>query len=281
MDFITNGIALVLCQILNFTLNILIVLLAVFELVFLFLQSLRRLSALSERVGDLVHERKSTILERLRPHAFKKTSTKEKEWDYEKFDELREEYEKTEKYYSGFTLVIQLFPLLGILGTVAGLFIAINSGQDIYDGVKFALSSTVFGIIFAVVFKVMDIFLVVRYVNPIDYNMDRFEKNYQEYKDNYNTGFGIGSEKTAEIGETHTEKLVDKEVSGTGISGEYFDTKESTGNIKTEAVSVPISPEAAPEQQTQEKTDDPAGLTQAELDEIDREYEENEMMYRR
>ena len=90
------------------------------------------------------------------------------------------------RYITWFFLFIQLFPLLGILGTVAGLYIAMNTndgterlfaGEGLYTGDGLALSSTVLGIFFAILFKVVDIFLS-NAVNKIDDNIDRYEKSY-------------------------------------------------------------------------------------------------------
>ena len=64
---------------------------------------------------------------------------------------------------------------------MAGLYIAIVDEMNIYEGVKFALSSTVYGIIFAVISKIIDIILVALYVNSINQNMERYEKNYMVY----------------------------------------------------------------------------------------------------
>ncbi len=190
MNGVMNFVAMILCQFLNWTLNVGIFVLAIVEFGFFFLRSFAGLKQLKDKVDDLMQEEKQGFLERIKPHSYKRTTKVIKEWDYEEFDALRVEYQKTDKYYDTFALVIQLFPLLGILGTVAGLFISINNGEDLNEGVRFALSSTVYGIIFAVIFKVLDIWLITRYVNSIDYGMERFEKNYQEYKENYTTGFG-------------------------------------------------------------------------------------------
>ena len=75
-------------------------------------------------------------------------------------------------------------PLLGILGTVTGLFVAMNgnadwsNAQNLFEGVSFALSSTVLGILFAVIFKVVDIIFCSRYLNYIDDGVDRFRESY-------------------------------------------------------------------------------------------------------
>ncbi|MBR4163483.1 MAG: MotA/TolQ/ExbB proton channel family protein [Solobacterium sp.] len=99
--------------------------------------------------------------------------------DYHKdLDPLRNDYEKAAKKYSRFSLLIQIFPLLGILGTVAGLHVAISEGQEIYAGVEFALTSTILGLIFAILFKFFDVLLFAPWVNEIEDGFDRYEKEF-------------------------------------------------------------------------------------------------------
>ena len=52
------------------------------------------------------------------------------------FDQFLEDYQKQGCWYSAFSLIIQIFTLLGILGTVAGLYLAMSNGQDMYSGVE-------------------------------------------------------------------------------------------------------------------------------------------------
>ena len=64
------------------------------------------------------------------------------------------------------------------------LFVAMNgnadwsNAQNLFEGVSFALSSTVLGILFAVIFKSVDILFCSRYLNYIDDGVDRFRESY-------------------------------------------------------------------------------------------------------
>ena len=98
-------------------------------------------------------------------------------WD--DFDLFLEDYQKEGWWYSVFSLIIQIFTLLGILGTVAGLYLAMSNGEDMYHGVELALSSTVYGIMAAVIFKVCDIVIVSFLINYIEDGIARYEKIYQ------------------------------------------------------------------------------------------------------
>ncbi len=98
-------------------------------------------------------------------------------WD--EFDQFLADYQEKGRCYSVFSLLIQIFPLLGILGTVAGLYLAMGSGQELYNGVELALSSTIFGIICAVIFKVVDIFITALLINDIEDGISRYEKMFK------------------------------------------------------------------------------------------------------
>lgn len=137
-------------------------------------------------------------------------STSSKNW-YE-FDQFLKEYQEKGKYYSAFSMVIQIFPLLGILGTVAGLYVAMSENQNIYSGVEFALSSTVLGLIFAILFKVVDVVLVSWFINYIDDGISRYEKVYSVDNEDAQKGAvaagtvgGDVQKESAEEGAIHAE----------------------------------------------------------------------------
>lgn len=69
---------------------------------------------------------------------------------------LRELLEQTDFWYTLFTNVTGIFTLLGILGTVRSLLNIVNSGADINNEFLGALTSTFWGIVFTIVFKIAD-----------------------------------------------------------------------------------------------------------------------------
>ena len=106
--------------------------------------------------------------------------------DWEEFDQFLEDYQRQGGWYSAFSMIIQIFTLLGILGTVAGLYIAVsnrdpgavNDLSEMYRGVKMALSTTILGILFAVIYKMADILIVSVFINYIEDGINRYEKIY-------------------------------------------------------------------------------------------------------
>lgn len=188
----------ILCHVLNVVTNPAIVLLAIAEL-FLLIKSGMLLSQFRKRIIRLNSKKM------VKPTTSKKdegnlTTTVELEltqnWD--EFDQFLEEYQTKGWWYSSFSLIIQIFTLLGILGTVAGLYIAMSNGEDMYKGVEMALSTTIFGIMFAVIYKVADIFIVAYFINFIEDGISRYEKIYQVKNDDAKSD---GNKKA--IGEAH------------------------------------------------------------------------------
>jgi len=69
---------------------------------------------------------------------------------------LRKMRETSNKYYTMFISLSSIFPLLGILGTVVALIPMIQSVDGMEQNFFFALTSTLWGIVFSILFKVLD-----------------------------------------------------------------------------------------------------------------------------
>ncbi len=110
-----------------------------------------------------------------------------KSWD--DYKEIMNAYNRNGKSYIRYSLIIQLFPLLGILGTVSGLFLALQngelSGENLYSDVGFALSSTVLGIAMAIIFKFLDTFILSNIIVKIDGECELYEKSYKVLQNVY------------------------------------------------------------------------------------------------
>lgn len=184
MDEIIKNI----CEVLSKSLNIIILIAGIGELVLLCI-SWHKLYKSKNAFMKLSKATTKEVRDKQVDHTSTKTTITVIKLDWAAFDKLKEEYQSINGTYSIYSLIIQLFTLLGILGTVAGLFIAmqnwsdLSKATDMYNGIKFALSSTVLGIIFAVIYKIFDIVLCSQYINYIDDEIERFDKNYSEAKD--------------------------------------------------------------------------------------------------
>ena len=184
-----NTLILWISRFLSIALNWGILILAIAE-VFLMVKSYTERKALKLRIEKL---NDSTAGRQVLPEKKDgRLQTEEQvtiERDWREFDTFCDDYQNKSVLFSWVSLIIQIFPLLGILGTVTGLFVAMNGNADwsnaqaLFEGVQFALSSTVLGILCAVIFKVADIAFSARYLNYIDDGIDRFRENYNVEKE--------------------------------------------------------------------------------------------------
>ncbi len=69
---------------------------------------------------------------------------------------------RSESLYSVFVNVTAIFPLLGILGTVVSLLPMVSELADMQTNFFAALTSTFWGLVFAILFKLLDGFLSSR-----------------------------------------------------------------------------------------------------------------------
>lgn len=73
--------------------------------------------------------------------------------------ELETAFNRTCSWHEALSQLIPLFPLFGILGTVAGLILKLSpdSGSSVlYESMNLALKSTFFGLVFAIILKFYD-----------------------------------------------------------------------------------------------------------------------------
>jgi len=63
---------------------------------------------------------------------------------------------KEDMWYSLFVNFIAIFPLLGILGTVGSLLMLVSNTEDVTGNFYAALTSTFWGLVFAILYKVLD-----------------------------------------------------------------------------------------------------------------------------
>lgn len=174
-----------ICVFLSDVLNDFIIFALLFELGLLIV-------AVIKLVGNSLDYKKNVTRESIRKNEppkklgwklIRKSVEKVSEFDWEAFSRWRGKAQKSVNLYDIFTNLIQIFPLTGILGTVAGLYISISEHQDIYIGIKFALSSTVVGVGCAVLFKLLDAFITPLLVAKIEDNIEMFETNYNVEND--------------------------------------------------------------------------------------------------
>jgi chemotaxis protein MotA len=75
---------------------------------------------------------------------------------------LRNMRETSERYYIMFVNLTGIFPLLGILGTVVALIPMVQTIDNMQQNFYIALTSTLWGLVFAIFFRLLDATLLPR-----------------------------------------------------------------------------------------------------------------------
>ena len=106
-------------------------------------------------------------------------------YTWEEVLEYKEEYNKIRLLYNTFEQFVPIFPLLGILGTVAGLIQQLDHIDQMRDALAVSMSTTFLGLICAVALKIVDAILVSKTVSAMEMFFDTFEQNYQMARDKH------------------------------------------------------------------------------------------------
>ena len=106
-------------------------------------------------------------------------------YTWEETLEYKEEFNKIQIIYSTFGQFVPIFPLLGILGTVAGLIQQLDDIEKMKEALTLSMSTTFWGLVAAIVLKLADAILVSKTVNKMDQYFEVFEQNYQMAKDKH------------------------------------------------------------------------------------------------
>lgn len=94
-------------------------------------------------------------------------------------------FNKIQLKYSVFEQFVPIFPLLGILGTVAGLMQKLGNIGDMQSALGTSIGTTFWGLIAAISLKLIDAILVSNTVDKMGLFFETFEQNYQFAKDKH------------------------------------------------------------------------------------------------
>lgn len=100
----------------------------------------------------------------------------------EDVDEIRDAFNVACSKYAVLGQLIPIFPLLGILGTVAGLILQVGAMdvETLTSALDTAMSSTLWGLIAAVILKLLDAFLVVPVMSKIEGELNEQERKFSD-----------------------------------------------------------------------------------------------------
>ena len=94
--------------------------------------------------------------------------------------ELQTEFNKECSFHEVLAQLIPIFPLFGILGTVAGIILQLRS-QDIdsvFSSLDLALGSTFWGLVAAIILKAIDAVFSSRFINDTEIILDDYDKKF-------------------------------------------------------------------------------------------------------
>ena len=99
--------------------------------------------------------------------------------DYHRdLDVLQDKYEDAQKVHMIFAQVIPVFPLLGLLGTVFGLYSSLVTTNNMNEHVALALSSTLVGLSCSIFFKGINIVFTAGPISKIENGLERYKEEY-------------------------------------------------------------------------------------------------------
>jgi len=125
----------------------------------------------------------NNIYKILRPQGFLPEDDDEKQIPIPSKKELVKMRERSFSYYTMFVNLTSIFPLLGILGTVLSLIPMVPNIDTMKHNFLVALTSTLWGLIFSIVFKILDGFLSPRIednIKTLDLYLTKKKKNKLE-----------------------------------------------------------------------------------------------------
>ena len=94
--------------------------------------------------------------------------------------ELQTEFNKTCSRHEAYSQLIPLFPLFGILGTVSGLILELQASSidEMFNSLDTALSTTFWGLVFAIILKSIDAVGPAKTINATDIILDDYDKKF-------------------------------------------------------------------------------------------------------
>ena len=121
---------------------------------------------------------------------------------------LYDRWQKAEFFYTLFCNLTGVFTLLGILGTVISLLHLVDSGADLTGEFMGALTSTLWGIVFTIIFKLVD--------SVISFDLEMGERiteliQMREYENTKRSGGSLSAEVKKEGAELSARKGRHKE----------------------------------------------------------------------
>ena len=138
-----------------------------------------KLSSKKDRIEEALFSKDSKYFKDAIKHELSREEDTASRPTPDKIRSLETDFYNTCSIHDVLVQIIPIFPLLGILGTVAGLMIQAGSSNDmsaIVGGLNTALDTTFFGIVFAIILKFVEAVFPSRIINSTEIMLDDFNK---------------------------------------------------------------------------------------------------------
>lgn len=138
-----------------------------------------KLSSKKDRIEEALFSKDSKYFKDVIKHELSREEDTASRPTPDKIRSLETDFYNTCSIHDVLVQIIPIFPLLGILGTVAGLMIQAGSSNDmsvIVGGLNTALDTTFFGIVFAIILKFVEAVFPSRIINSTEIMLDDFNK---------------------------------------------------------------------------------------------------------
>lgn len=143
------------------------------------MRNMSKMKSRKDQIEDILnHKTTKTIINEKAGRVEKHEEYKKPEWE-----ELRECERKFSKTRSGYEVLAQcvtLFPLLGILGTVAGLMLQVRSQNlnEMMGSLYTALGTTFWGLMWAIPLKFIMSIFSARIIFDVEASLDNYDKGF-------------------------------------------------------------------------------------------------------
>lgn len=161
--------------------DIIIIVLGVIVAILLFFNYINLLSQMT-RIQELLERRNRKYKKNMDTHELEEEVDESASVTPDTIRRYEKKFNDCCSWHSSLAQLIPVFPLMGVLGTVAGLILALQDENDInmiFSSLNTALDTTFWGLISAIGLKIFDAICPSRTINDVEVMLDNFDKKLE------------------------------------------------------------------------------------------------------
>ncbi len=154
------------------------IILAGFALLLALFHNFSKLSNQKERIGEMLSRRNKLYSKNKETQELEEEDDETSSITPDTIRNYENKFNELCSWHNAFSQLISVFPLLGVLGTVAGLMLnaSAESSADMLSSLNVALETTFWGLISAIILKVFDTLCPSRTITDVEVMLDDFDK---------------------------------------------------------------------------------------------------------